>query len=700
MARLLKSALRLGAGLALAVALIAQPALAQEAAPQPGGAEPAPSHTSSTPEVFQAEFFTRFAPRTAGDMLAQVPGFVVREADGGRGLGQASSNVLINGQRTSGKSEDTLTQLSRIPAKNVVRIELVDAATLDVPGLTGQVANLIVKSGGISGSFAWRPEFRSNYTDPVLRRGEISVSGTTGPVQYTLGLNSAQHRGGAAGPGTFTRGDGTLIERREDILLSRYDAPKLTAALKYKDEGKTEANLNLAYQWENFRFRLEDDRFPVVGVNSQRLFTEQEKERNYEIGGDVAFGLGSGRLKLIGLIRDEHEPYEQEFTETFANNAPRIGDRYTQLVETNERIARAEYNWKAGKADWQISAEAAYNKLAKAAELFELDSAGQYQPVPFPGANGGVKEDRYEAILSYGRPLSSKLTLQLTAGAEYSKLAQTGANAVVREFWRPKGSLSLAWAPKQGLDVSLKLRRKVGQLRFGQFLAAVDLNNGNNNAGNIDLVPPQSWEFDLELKQSLGKWGTTTLRLFEYRIDDYIDIIPIGPTGESPGNIDRARRRGIEWTSTFELAALGLKGAKLDTMVYLERSRIADPLTGENRAISGTNDLALSAEFRHDIAKSDLAWGFYANYRRFTDFFRLGAIQLEWEGPTFAGVFVEHKDVFGLTVRATYNNVLNGRNYFDRTVWTARRNNSPIAFIEARDRFIGPIFSFQVKGNF
>jgi hypothetical protein len=678
----------------IALVLAAQPALAQETVLA------AAIQTSSTPEIFQAEFFARFAPRTAADMLAQVPGFVVRGSEGGRGLGQASSNVLINGQRASGKSEDTLSQLARISAKNVVRIELVDAATLDVPGLSGQVANLIVKSGGISGSFAWRPEFRSHYTDPMLRRGEISVSGTTGPVQFTLGLNSSQHRGGAAGVGRFTRVDGTLIERRDDIIRSWYDAPKLTAALKYKDAGTTEANLNFAHQWENFRFRLEEDRFPVAGINSARVFTEQEKERNYEIGGDLAFGLGGGRLKLIGLLRDEHEPYSQQSVESFVTSAAAIGDRFTQVTDKSERIARAEYNWKAGKAEWQLSAEAAFNTLSNSAQLFELDPSGQFQPVPFPGANGGVKEDRYEAILSYGRPLTSRLTLQLTAGGEFSRLAQTGANAVVREFWRPKGSLSLAWAPQKGLDLSLKLRRKVGQLNFGQFLAVVDLNNGNANAGNIDLVPPQSWEFDLEAKKSLGKWGTTTLRVFEYRIDDYIDIIPIGPTGESPGNIDTARRRGIEWTSTFELAALGLKGAKLDTVVYLESSRIADPLTGENRAIGGTNDLALSAEFRQDIPGSELAWGFFANYRHFTDNYRLGAIQLESEGPTFAGLFVEHKDVLGLTVRATYNNLFSGRNYFNRTVWTARRNNSPIAFIEARDRFIGPIFSFQVKGNF
>jgi hypothetical protein len=105
--------------------------------------------------------FARFVPRNALDMLRQVPGFVIREAEQERGLGQATGNVLINGQRISGKSNDVITELGRIPAENVVRIDIADGASLDIPGLSGQVANVVSPaSGGPSGQFAWEPDFR------------------------------------------------------------------------------------------------------------------------------------------------------------------------------------------------------------------------------------------------------------------------------------------------------------------------------------------------------------------------------------------------------------------------------------------------------------------------------------------------------------------------------------------------------------
>src|SRR5690606_3146069 len=103
-----------------------------------------------------------------------------------------------------------------------------------------------------------------------------------------------------------------------------------------------------------------------------------------------------------------------------------------------------------------------------------------------------------------GRPLSYNLSLQVSAGAEYSKIAQTGANALSRTFLRPKGSLSFAWAPADGLDVSLRIARRVGQLNFGDFLADVNLSNNNTNAGNNELRPQQTWEVELEGAKELG----------------------------------------------------------------------------------------------------------------------------------------------------------------------------------------------------
>src|SRR4051812_8379043 len=54
---------------------------------------------ASGAQVYTPEDFARFAPRSALDMLNQVPGFDIVTGDQGRGLGQASDNVIINGER-------------------------------------------------------------------------------------------------------------------------------------------------------------------------------------------------------------------------------------------------------------------------------------------------------------------------------------------------------------------------------------------------------------------------------------------------------------------------------------------------------------------------------------------------------------------------------------------------------------------------
>ena len=88
---------------------------------------------------------------------------------------------------------------------------------------------------------------------------------------------------------------------------------------------------------------------------------------------------------------------------------------------------------------------------------------------------------------------------------------------------------------------------------------------------------------------------------------------------------------------------------------------------------------------------------FYADKNAY---FRRGEVGLENEGPTFADIFVEHKDVFGLTVKATAGNLLGGDGFFERTVWDGTRDVDPILFVENRKGRIGPIFRFSVSGNF
>jgi len=684
-----------GSTLALA---IAAPALAQETgdAPPPEPTLPAAVEGAKT---FLPADFTRFAPRNALDMLRNVPGFTIREATQERGLGAATGNVLINGQRISGKSNDVITELGRIPASNVTRIEIVDAATLNVPGLSGQIANVFVKADAMSGQFAWRPEFRQRNTRPLLTRGEVSVSGKLGQFDYNVGLQNNSFRSGAGGRTLVYAADRSLIERRHDVWTGSGEDVRASARVTWDGPGDSVANLNASLRGFFYDYRELGTRTGPGLVDRVRRVTNDEDEWIWEVGGDYEFGLAGGRLKLIGLARSDHDPFEQGVRTEFASGDPDTGNRFLNIADTQERIGRAEYRWKWGKGDWQISAEGAFNSLDNVTEFLDLRPDGSFVEIELPGGTATVKEDRYEVMVSHGRPLSSKLTVQLAAGGEYSNLRQIGAGGLARTFWRPKGLFSAAWKATPRLDLSFKLQRRVGQLNFGDFLATVNLTDDRENAGNVELVPTQSWEADLEGTRNLGRYGTTTLRLYGRLYDDIVDTIPIGLDGESRGNIDRASAYGAEWKTTFNFDPLGWKGAKLDLRAQAQKTRVRDPLTGEHRPISGNLLHFIDLTLRHDIPDSDWAWGGNINYSLYAKDYRLTEVGRVWEGPVWSSAYVEHKDVMGLTVRATISNIFAATSMWDRTVYAGRRTG-PIQQIEHRDRLIGPIFSFQVRGKF
>lgn len=680
-------------------AVICSPALAQDTSELSENANEAGA--AFAPEnVYEPAYFERFAPRNALDMVSQIPGFIVQGSDGGRGLGQANENVLINGERLTSKSDSARDQLGRIPASNVVRIEIVDGTTLDIPGLTGQVANIIIVKSGITGQFEWEGAVRTTAVDPEWYGGEISLSGSTGALDFTVAIENNNNRFGATGPIIFTDASGAVIEDTRAVFTGAFDVPRISGAFGYDFGGDVKANLNLSYERSYFtRLVTETRNIAATGlVLRDDLRTGGSPE--YEISGDITFPLGSGSLKLIALDTYDEELSDSVIIDTVDATGAATGDRFLRTGGDGERIGRFEYSWPMLGGEWQLSGEAAFNRLERISGLFELAPDGSFTEIDFPEGTGGVTEDRYEMILSYSRQLTPKLALQAAAGGEYSQLSQTGSAANTRTFQRPKGNVSLAWRPQAGLDISVELLREVGQLSFGDFLANVSLGDNNQNAGNNQLVPQQSWGVDVEINKQLGDLGSTTLTFQQRWIEDYIDLIPLVGGGEARGNIASARSSELGWNTTVRLDTLGIAGGQLDWEVDLFLSTVRDPLSGENRAFSNAGDIDIEVDYRHDIPGSDFAYGAGLRYEHRQPSFRLSETNLDFEGPTFANIFIEHKDLFGLTVRATYANILGGRERTIRTVFDGPRTAGAVDFIEDRNLRIGPIFRFSVAGNF
>lgn len=74
------------------------------------------------------------------------------------------------------KSNSIETQLGRIAASDVIRIEIVDGASLSIPGLSGPIVNVVVVNTGLSGQFEWHGQYNPELDYANFTRGSASVS--------------------------------------------------------------------------------------------------------------------------------------------------------------------------------------------------------------------------------------------------------------------------------------------------------------------------------------------------------------------------------------------------------------------------------------------------------------------------------------------------------------------------------------------
>lgn len=665
-----------------------------ETAPEAAGA-------LTTRSTYEPDYFARFAPRNAFDMARNVPGFDIRGGDGARGLGAADTNVLVNGRRIAGKANGPVEALRRIPLEDVVRLELVDGASLGIGGQTGQVLNVVTSATGrVTGQFRYNPEFRTFGTPARLLGGSVALAGGGRKTEWTLQLRNEAYRRGNEGPEQVFDGAGALTALRDE--RANFNGDRLALNGSYARTADNGNILNLTGQVGGFLFRESEisvQRAPGGPLQRTRDLKRTEDEFNYELGADYEFALGPGRLKLIGYGRSEDSPFTNTVVTTFPGGAAPQGSVFLRDSDESETVLRAEYSVKAGGGNLVAAFEGARNTLAIASSLAERDAAGNLQPVIFAGSSAEVAEDRADARLTWSRALAPSLQLQVSAGGEYSKISQSGPLGLTRSFWRPKGFVALDWKVTRDLNLAGRIERVVGQLDFEDFIASVDVDQDRTNDSNANLRPEQSWVFDLEASWRMGKLGNLTVSGYYELLTDVVDQIPLSGGGQAPGNIPSAKLYGMEGKATILSDGIGWRGTRADLSASWSNSAVRDPLLGTMREISGNELFSTEFRLRHDIPATPWAFGIRGDWQKVAQAVRLDEISLN--NPGFAQIlaFAEHKDVFGLTVRARVGNLTNQQDRFSRTVF-ADRAAGRAAFSESRDRRFGTIVSFDIEGSF
>ena len=135
--------------------------------------------------------------------------------------------------------------------------------------------------------------------------------------------------------------------------------------------------------------------------------------------------------------------------------------------------------------------------------------------------------------------------------------------------------------------------------------------------------------------------------------------------------------------------------------LQFQKTSLTDLLTGRRRPFNETMTRQLDITLRHDIPSTQWAYGATVFQYRQSPGFRLDQRFRFLDTPGSLGVFVEHKNVLGLTVRASVDNLLDTNESFSRTFFDGRRNatNSNLLFTEDRDRPYGPIFTLTISGT-
>jgi hypothetical protein len=649
---------------------------------------------------YPADFFSRYAPVTALDMVNNLPGFALDNGDNDtRGFGGAAGNIVINGARVSAKSDTPSDILGRIPATDIERIDVIrgQVAGFDLRG-QNVIAN-IIRSGN-SASGAWTAALANFQPDKeIFPRGELSYSTGLGPSQLTMGFSGREFK--------------NIVERRERVLGP--DTAPLEQRFEVSDEDARDysATVNLSALLGATRYSVNvgksyfisaggetSRRFPSEQLPAFNLFQgDSDRFISDEFGFDVERALAADwRGKIIGLYHDEDITRLGSLVRG-PLDVPGITEVTTRARSFSEElIGRVELDYVGfdGHAI-EINFEASNNRLASNFDFSAL-VGGELLPQPVPGADTSVEEERFDLLVSDSFQWG-ELSVDASLSAETSTITQLGGFTEDRSFFFWKPSLNLSYAPDSNSQWRVRALREVGQLDFEDFVSGADLDDAELALGNPNLSPETTLTLDLSYEVRGDDVGIGTLTVFHDWINDVNDLLPLSGMLEVPGNIGSATRAGVSGELTLPLDVIGLTNGRMDAAAQWQMSRVDDPLTGAGRVLSDERQWTASMSIRQDLQAQRLAWGVTMFARDVFPLYGLDEIDIQGQRADM-DVFIETRAIAGLRIRLTVEDILRDGEDRDRRVFAGDRSVAPLAFREVREQSQARIFTLQVSGDF
>ncbi|MFP6811530.1 MAG: TonB-dependent receptor [Pseudohongiellaceae bacterium] len=657
--------------------------------------------------VYRASFFADFSPVNVSDMINRIPGInIAMQFRGGsnnrRGLGPGENEILINGQRQTGKSNQGRSQLGSISAEHVDYIEIIRSTSEEMDVRSGgQVVNIVLLDSA-SRSNVTAEAIMERYQDGTVEPGaKVSWAGQNEGFNYLFRIEAEPQYQNQVGKESSRDAEGNLLETRYDESV--------------RERTDYQTSFNLGYQFEKSFVQFNglyggdcnpEDKDRLINHYIGNSFTtRQEREfidrcrDNWEMGGDYEYEFNNGsKYRFLFIVNSGQYDSTRERFNVFANRDEKDLFLYSEGRD-QERIFRTSYTWDPLiNHGLELGVERAETSRDSDLRL-GMDGIGTPSvnhgnliPIPIDNSDSTVEEMRYENFLVHNWRVSNKISVESSLTYETSTIKQTGDvfNERDFDFLRPK--VDYRYNITQSTQLRATVEKKVSQLSFRDFSASSDSQDDDQNtqAGNPEIAQEQSWEYSLNLEYRLpNDLGVLNSELYYRDIEDVIDLVNVstGPDDlrSARGNIGDAYRYGVRLDASTRLGFLGLPSALLNVNLSVQDSEVTDPFLGTKRRLRFNSRWFGNSSFRHDITRWDLSYGLsYFNSDNDSDARRqIDIIDIEREIRDYGlSMFIEKKAFNGVTFRFNVNNANDPQRCRERTRFLGATVNGIVEEIE------------------